>query len=425
MHRIDLLFLRTALCPAFTAQSQNPQGTHPHAEDARSILRDSLDVATHPSDAWRPRRRAGTVEHMPEDLPPQPPPPAPHTGFPAAGAAGYAPPPAAAQRPPYAGYPPAGYAFGAYPPPGYAPPSRRSGWIWAAVAAGLVTLCVVLFCVFISSLAKTVASAGGDTPLAGEDSIAVLDISGVITDAGKTEKQLRKFAADPDVKAIILHIDSPGGGAAVSQELYHDVLRVKAETHKPIVASVESVGASGAYYIASACDKIYANPASVVGSIGVIMEWTNYGDLMRWAKLKPVVITHGELKDAGDPTRDVTPKEQAYFQSLVDNMYSQFVHDVATGRHTDDARITPLATGQVWTGEQALGLGLIDTEGGFRTALLDTAHKVGITGEPHIVRPEKERHGLLAMLNGEQGDDLFPNPSKLLDRAPGFYFLWR
>jgi len=155
------------------------------------------------------------------------------------------------------------------------------------------------------------------------------------------------------------------------------------------------------------------------------MEWTNYGDLMRWAKLKNVAITHGELKDAGDPTRDMTPREQAYFQSLVDNMYGQFVHDVATGRKAPDSRIAPLATGQVWTGEQALGLGLIDEQGGFRTALLDTAKKVGISGEPHIVRAEKEKHGLMALINGDQGDDLFPNPSKLLNRAPGFYFLWR
>jgi len=226
------------------------------------------------------------------------------------------------------------------------------------------------------------------------------------------------------VKAIILHIDSPGGGAAASQEIYHEVLRIREEKHKKIVASVESMGASGAYYIASACDKIYANPASVVGSIGVIMEWTNYGDLLRWAKMKNVVIHAGELKDAGDPTRDLTPKEEAYFQSLVDNMYGQFVHDVATGRHTTDDKIKPLATGQVWTGEQALSLGLIDQQGGFRIALMDTARSVGISGEPRIVRPTKDKRGIAALLT-DGTDDLFPNPSKLLDRAPGFYFLWK
>jgi protease IV len=238
------------------------------------------------------------------------------------------------------------------------------------------------------------------------------------------DAQLRKFGEDSSVKAIILHINSPGGGAAASQEIYHEVLRVRQENHKKVIASIESVGASGAYYIASACDKIYANDASVVGSIGVIMEWTNYGDLLRWAKLKNVVIHAGELKDAGDPSRDLTPKEEAYFQSLVDNMYTQFVHDVATGRHTSDDKIKPLATGQVWTGQQSLPLGLIDKVGGYRVALTETAKAVGISGEPTVVRPAKIKRGLFSIL-ADDGDDLFPNPSQLLNHAPGFYFMWK
>ncbi len=258
----------------------------------------------------------------------------------------------------------------------------------------------------------------------GNDRIAVIDIEGVILSAEGVNTQLRKFGEDSSVKAIILHINSPGGGAAASQEIYHEVLRVRKENHKKIVASVESVGASGAYYIASACDRIYANQASVVGSIGVIMEWMNYGDLLKWARLKNITITAGELKDAGDPSRDLTPKEQAYFQSLVNNMYSQFVHDVALGRHTTDEKIKPLATGQVWTGEQSLPLGLIDQIGGFRTALIETARTVGISGEPSIVRPSKNRRGLLTILT-DDGEDLFPNPGQMLNRAPGFYFMWK
>ena len=120
------------------------------------------------------------------------------------------------------------------------------------------------------------------------------------------------------------------------------------------------------------------------------MEWTNYGELMRWAKLKNITIHAGELKDAGDPTRDLTPKEQAYFQSLVDNMYGQFVHDVATGRHTTDDAIKPLATGQVWTGEQALGAPP-DRRAGRLPHRADGNRKdAGISGEPKIVRPAKK-----------------------------------
>jgi protease IV len=340
---------------------------------------------------------------MPEDYATPPPPPQP-------------PPPPYAQKPPYS------YS----PPYGIAPqPRRRSVWFYIGiVAASLAAVCLLIsFMVWATMRSVT----GGDSSgfaLGSPSRIAVIEISGVILSPETVDSQLRKFGNDPSVKAIILHINSPGGGAAASQEIYHEVLRVRQEKHKKIIASIESVGASGAYYIASGCDKIYANDASLVGSIGVIIEWTNYGELLRWAKLKNVTITSGELKDAGDPSRDLTPKEQAYFQSLVDNMFTQFVHDVATGRHTTEDKIKPLATGQVWTGQQALPLGLIDKAGGFRVALIDTARDAGISGEPTIVRPAKNKRGLFALLT-DDGEDLFPNPSQLLNHAPGFYFMWK
>lgn len=317
------------------------------------------------------------------------------------------------------GYAP-GYGYGGGPLP---PRPQRSAWFYVGVIGGSVAAVGLVMWLLMWAAMRQVTGGSATGAFAGS-SIGVIDLSGVILDADKFNTQLRKFGDDSSVKAIVLHINSPGGGAAASQEMYHEVLRVRQETHKPVIASVESVGASGAYYIASGCDKIYANDASVVGSIGVIMEWTNYGDLLKWAKLKSVIIHAGELKDAGDPSREMTPKEQAYFQSLVDNMYTQFVHDVATGRHTTDDRIRPLATGQVWTGQQAMSLGLIDKQGGFRTALMETARSVGISGEPNVVRPAKDKKGIAALLNSDP-DDLFPNPSKLLDRAPGFYFMWK
>lgn len=311
-----------------------------------------------------------------------------------------------------------------YPPPPYPglPPRRHSPWFYIGIIVGSVAAAMLLITAMVWF---TVRSASGSAGLGFDGKrIAVIDISGVILSPEAVDTQLRKFGADDSVKAIILHINSPGGGAAASQEIYHEVLRVRQTKHKMVVASIESVGASGAYYIASACDKIYANQASVVGSIGVIMEWTNYGELLRWAKLKNITISKGDLKDAGDPSRDLTPAEQAYFQSLVDNMYGQFIHDVAVGRRTTEEKIKPLATGQVWTGEQSLPLGLIDKIGGFRTALLDTAKAVGISGEPTTVRPPSNKRGLLALL-ADDGEDIFPNPSQLLNHAPGFYFMWK
>ena len=286
----------------------------------------------------------------------------------------------------------------------------------------------MLFLVLVAigwGVARSFSSDSDDSASLSSDKIGVIDVEGVITSADTLNQQIRKFGDNDDVKAIILHIDSPGGGAASSQEVYNEVVRVRKEKHKKIIASVESTGASGAYYIASGCDKIYANDASVVGSIGVIMEWTNYGELLHWAKLKNVVLKAGELKDAGDPTRDLTPKEQAYFQTIVDNMHTQFIHDVATGRGVSDDKIRPIATGQVWTGQQAKQLGLIDKEGGFRVALMDTAREAGIKGEPGILRPSKKKKGLASILLSGDADDLFPNPSKLLAQAPGFYFMWK
>ena len=310
-----------------------------------------------------------------------------------------------------------------YPPPP-APARRRSAWFYVATIGGGLLALLLVFGLLTWAIVR---SAGNDTEgvaIGGSSKIAVIDVSGVLLSADSLGQQLRKFGDDDDVKAIILHINSPGGGAAVSQELYNEVVRIRKEKHKKIVASIESVGASGAYYIAAGCDRIYANDASVVGSIGVIMEWTQYGDLLRWAKLKPVVLHAGELKDAGDPTRDLTPKEQAYFQGLIDNMYGQFIHDVATGRGLPDATVRPLATGQVWTGQQALPLHLIDRAGGFRVALMDTARDAGIKGEPGIVRPAKSKRGLLGLLNTD-ADELLPNPAKLLNEAPGFYYMWK
>ncbi|NYF79538.1 signal peptide peptidase SppA [Granulicella arctica] len=314
--------------------------------------------------------------------------------------------------------PPPPYVAPSYPAP-YVPPRRRSAWFYIGTIGGSFAVIALVLTGIIWGTTRS----SGWSPF-GSDEIAVIDVTGMILTADKIDAQLRAYADDDSVKAIILHIDSPGGAASPSQEIYHEIERLRQEKHTKIVASVDSVGASGAYYIASACDRVYANQASVVGSIGVVMEWTNYGDLMRWAKLKSVDIHAGELKTAGDPSRDMTPKEQAYFQSLVDNMYSQFVHDVAVGRHTTEDKIKPLATGQVWTGQQALPLGLIDKEGGLRVALMDTAKEVGISGEPTVVSPAKEERGLLSMLLSG-GEDLFPNPGKLLEHAPGFYFLWK
>jgi len=184
------------------------------------------------------------------------------------------------------------------------------------------------------------------------------------------------------------------------------------------------VGASGAYYVSCATNKIYANNGSIVGSIGVIAEWVNYGDLMRWAKLKQEVLKVGEFKDTGDPTREMTPAERAYMQSLIDNMYGQFVQVVAEGRHAKVDDIKAIANGRVWTGQEALSLHLIDQVADFQAAVEDTAKSVGISGEPTLVRPERNRRSMLDLLFGDVSQWL-PTREKMLEQQVGFYYLWK
>jgi protease IV len=299
---------------------------------------------------------------------------------------------------------------------------RRSyTWLWVLLGAGAF---VLLFTV-VFSLLFFAARTDRDRQFAVfGDKIAVVDLDGVITEPGPVVKNLKQFAGDDSIKAIILHLNTPGGGAAASQEIYSEVRRIRDQKKKKIVAAVETVGASGGYYVACGTDKIYANPASIVGSIGVISQWTNYEDLLKWAKLKDITFKAGALKDTGNPARAMTPAEKAYFQSLIDNMHEQFISAVADGRKMKVADIKALADGRVWTGQQALPLKLVDALGDFQTAVEQTAKSVGIHGEPTLVRPEKERRTLFDLFFGDVSD-LIPNRAKFLDTHAGFYYLWK
>jgi protease-4 len=211
---------------------------------------------------------------------------------------------------------------------------------------------------------------------------------------------------------------------AASEEIYREVKRIREEKKKKIVVSIETVGASGAYYIASASNKIYADNGSIVGSIGVIAEWVNYGDLLKWAKLKNIVLKTGEFKDTGNPARDLTPAEQAYMQSLIDNMFGQFVQAVADGRGMKFEDVKSIANGKVWTGEQALSMKLIDNVGDFEAVVKETAKSVNISGEPTLVHPEKDRKTLLDLMLGDISQYI-PNTEKMLEQHIGFYYLWK
>ena len=300
--------------------------------------------------------------------------------------------------------------------------NRSRVWLWIVIGGGAFFLFVLaVFTLVYVAVHANERQAGFH---AFGDKIGVVDLDGVILDPNEIVGQLQHFADDDSIKAIIIHVNSPGGGVAASEEIYREVKRIRDEKKKRIVSSIETVGASGAYYVSSATNKIYADNGSVVGSIGVIAEWVNYGDLMRWAKLKPELLKVGEFKDTGDPTRELTPAERAYMQGLIDNMYGQFVNAVADGRHAKVSDIKAIADGRVWTGEQALNLHLIDQIADFRSAVDDTAKSVGISGEPVLVHPEKDRQSLLDLLFGDVSQYL-PTKEKLLDQQTGCYYLWK
>ena len=300
--------------------------------------------------------------------------------------------------------------------------ARPRIWLWILIGGGAFFLFVLaVFTLVLVAMRSSGAQAG----FGGfGDKIGVVDLDGVILDPNQMVEDLRRFDDDDSIKAIIIHVNSPGGGVAASEEIYREVKRIHDERKKPIVSSIETVGASGAYYVSSATNKIYADNGSVVGSIGVIAEWVNYGDLMRWAKLKPEILKVGEFKDTGDPTRELTPAERQYMQGLIDNMYGQFVNAVADGRHAKVDDIKAIADGRVWTGQQALDLHLIDQVADFRTVVLETAKSVGISGEPDLVHPERQRRSLLDALFGDVSPWL-PTKEKLLDQQIGFYYLWK
>jgi len=287
---------------------------------------------------------------------------------------------------------------------------------------------LVFFIAMVLIAALVLSREGGFTGFGG-DRIAVVYVEGIIFDSKTVNEQLKMYADDSRVKAILLRIDSPGGGVAASQEISDQVRWLRDEKKKKIVVSMGSVAASGGYYIACQADKIYANPGTVTGSIGVIAEWVNYGNLLKWAQLEPEVIKSGEFKDVGSPTRALTPKEREYMQNLINQMFAQFVNTVTEGRKELLTReqVVKLADGRVYTGEEAMREKLVDALGNYETALKGAADLVGIKGEPQVVTPPKPRRGSLLDLltKTDVGDMLTNGPLQAPGATLQFEYLWK
>jgi protease IV len=226
----------------------------------------------------------------------------------------------------------------------------------------------------------------GDRGIALGNAVAVVDVQGELNyDLDKIE-EIERYRDDDNIKAVLLRIDSPGGGVAASQALYHEVLKCREQ--KPVVAAMASVAASGGYYVACAADSIVAHEGTITGSIGVLAAYLRTEELFHKIGLDVTVIKSGDLKDVGSPYREMTEEEKSYLGGILDKVYDQFVAAVSDGRHLPVERVRELAEGRIYTGDQAVDLGLVDKIGTYEDALLMAARMGGVSGRPRVVRRE-------------------------------------
>lgn len=254
------------------------------------------------------------------------------------------------------------------------------------IVIGIIIGLAAIFVMFVMGMCASLLNK--KSPFKGDGDIALVKITGTITTSDGTIDKLEDARLDDSVKAVLLRIDSPGGAVAASQEIFEEVKKVNKK--KPVVVSMGDVAASGGYYIACGASKIFANKGTITGSIGVRMEHVNIKDLLSFAKLSHETLKSGEMKDVGAIDRELSEKDREFLQSILVAMHKQFKQDVAEARKIAPEKIDEIADGRIYTGEQALDLGLIDQIGGISVAIDETAKMAGIKGEPVLKKYEEE-----------------------------------
>lgn len=289
------------------------------------------------------------------------------------------------------------------------------------IARGIAILCTIVVLFFGAAFLLTLGTGGrlaSAMSLGGR--VGIVEVKGVIQESDDLVEALKDFERDDGVRAVVVRVESPGGGVAPSQEIYEAIVRVRKV--KPVIASLGGMAASGGYYVASACDSIVANPGTLTGSIGVIMELANFRGLLEKVGVEPEVLKAGAMKDMGSPVRPMTDAERALFQQMLDSVHTQFITAVARGRDMDEERVRKLADGRIFSGEQANAEGLVDALGGLEDAIAMAAERGGITGEPRVTwaRPGREPWWLKLVLGNLAPTGWFPVRAPLL----GLQFLY-
>jgi protease-4 len=290
--------------------------------------------------------------------------------------------------------------------------TKSTKWFLGILA--LLALLAIGFTLFIASFISSTSEKTETVTVGSGDRIAVIELRGEITSSEEVIRQLKKYRGNSGVRAIVLHIDSPGGGVVASQEMYEEVRKTR-DGGKPVIVAMGSLTASGGYYVSCGATRLVANRGTLTGSIGVISEFLQVKDALEKLGISLKTIKAGKLKDAGSPTKAMTDDDRAYFQALMDDVHRQFMDVVARERKMTPEKVRGLADGRVFTGEQAVELGLVDTLGTFEDALRIAAGIAGINGEPSIVR-ERRRQGWWDMMFDGAGETLRDIKQELLDR---------
>jgi protease-4 len=254
----------------------------------------------------------------------------------------------------------------------------------AALALGVLYFGIV----FLASLLSGNKRTSSTLQVVGADKIALVKLEGLLVTSEHAVEELNAYAEDSSIKAIVLRIDSPGGGVVVSQEIFNAVKNARKEG-KRVVVSMGTVAASGGYYVAAAADKIVANPGTLTGSIGVKMEFANIEKLLEKIGVRGVVVKAGEYKDVGSPFRDMSDPEKKILQDVIDDVHSQFIKAVAEGRNMQEADVRAIADGRIFTGRQALDLKLVDQLGDLTDSIKVAGDLVGIKGKPRVIEKRK------------------------------------
>lgn len=261
-----------------------------------------------------------------------------------------------------------------------------------------------IFTVFVFGVMAMVMWIGRSSDSFDGEAVGVVEIEGAIADARETIENIRQFREDDDIKAIVVRIDSPGGAVGPSQEIYREIRKTIGK--KKVVASMGAVAASGGYYIACAADGIMANPGTITGSIGVIMGYTNFEQLLDKIGMVPVIIKSGPYKDTGSPTREMRDDERELLQTIISSIHQQFITAIAEGRKMDRAQVEASADGRVFTGEDAKTRGLVDRLGNFEDALAWAGELGGIDGDVVPVYARDKKLSFLRYLMSASINDL-------------------